>query len=534
MSKKKPSRLGRALDRIKSIRLSAVPATEAGAPPVATTIEIERALFKTPENRYELYQWMIDMDPELAGAVDSKAALIAKTIKGFTLTVGKELDKKEEALLYLLKTEVEPLVLPWSYDIAYKIIKDGNAVYFLDSKKNVGVRQLVYLPTSALTCLESKRQIQLSKKIQKEKDKDNADESVFKTKMELKAFKWGIQIFTRGVYVLSEGLGFEQMFDAKDCVHFDLGRKEEVKDLRGRYTLNIWNKSQISSLKSDVLWKHAIKINDMIWRERNVPRQHHKIEVGDLFDPDKYVGESYEDRLTAATNALQKFLTDYKNAIIHREDQTYPRPDEGIVTTTRVTIDYVEPKVKFTAENKLLDQIDKSVYSVVIPESAVSGRGRTTYASELAVGGFTSIKAERMAEQIGFRFVDVAKKHINTKYGRNGYKYKYDTEEGKKEETFHFEDDDLVKISVKLRKILERHELVRDAAILKETKVFSRSEIRDALDYEPLTEEQKEELAEEEEGHKHTETTAEIVPTKRQIHPRRPITPPSMRDQQKT
>lgn len=460
-------------------------------PHVTTAINLLKGVFDVPQNKYEAYDHLISIDPELAGAIDTKATFISKSLAGFTVLAGPQRTEQEEKLQQ--KLDIFHIFLRrYYYDIAYKVLKDGNACYLVqvDSK---GITSLDYLPMSSLTCLENENQ------------KDTLDAQVTK----------------RGVYILSEKTDYEKSYPSNNVVHFDLGKSEIVKDTRGRVTVNIWNSSPLESLRAKLLWKSAIIINDMIWRERYVPREHHKLPSAQ-FSPDKFPGRTPKERMDAAVAAAKKAVEDYKNQIASAGDQQFPRPDQGYITLDNVMISTVETRLRHTDPNELIEQIDKSIYSVYCPESTVSGRGRAAYGTEAAVMMYVALKGERVAEAIAFVAVELAKKHLRTDTSND------------------FTDDDYARIVPRFNKILERHSLVRDAAILLESGSFTPTEVRRLVGAEPLSEQDKKEISEYREflaatTRRYTESMKELSTTsKRATVPERPITPESESQQQVT
>lgn len=235
-----------------------------------------------------------------------------------------------------------------------------------------------------------------------------------------------------------------------------------------------------------------------------------------MFDPDRFEGDTYEQRVQAAKSAAEKYLRDYAKKLTQKTVERRLRPDQGYVTFEGVEIDIVEPRIQYTSPNEMLMQIDKSIPAAAgVSESAVTGKptARGSFAAEIAVGAYIALKAEHLAEKIAWKFIELGRRHIKKKYPG-----KYD--------------EHLDKVSFKITKILEKHQLIRDAAILSELP-FTDSEIRAILDYPPLTEEQKKEVTER--RHKYTETGREAATTaRRRQFPERPLTPASKEQRQIT
>lgn len=469
---------------------------EADSPYVTAAVSIYRELFSKVSSidRYTFYQIMIERDPELAGAIDAKATFIAKTLGGFRYLVGETKTKREEEISQELE-RLHRKLRKYYYDIAYKVIRDGNACYLIQLEQGNGISKLEYLPMNALTCVESEEQ---------------------KLFMELPNVPQ--QIFKRGVYILSENTAYEKRFPASSVAHFDLGRQDAVYDNCGRYTLGVWNVSPLESLKGKLLWKEAIILADMLWRERMVPREHHKL-PSEPFDPNLYPGKTMAEKIKAANQAVENAVKEYTNKLYSKSSEIYPRPDRGYVTLDNVEISVVESKTSHTDPNALLEQIDKSIYSVITPESTVSAKARSTYGSEVAVMLYTTLKAERIAEAIAEVLIDLAKLHLRNKSG--------------------FEDAELDNIDFMFNKLLDRHSIVRDSAILLETGAFTPAEVRAMMGFPPLSEADRREIEAYFERvaarRRHTTSLREIAAAgRRSERTEQPVTPHSEHQQQLT
>jgi hypothetical protein len=458
-------------------------------PHVTEALKLLKRVFEMSANKYEAYTSLIQNDPELFGAIDTKATFIAKTLAGFSVIYGKERSAREVKLQEELNRFYRKS-RKYYYDIAFKVLKDGNACY-ITHFNSTGLSSLEYLPMHVLTCVENEAQI------------GNID----------------LQVTKPGLFILSEGAAEQNIIPASEVVQFDYGRKEKLVDLKDRTTIGIWNESPLESLRSKLLWKSAIIFNDMIWRERGLPREHHKIDAKQ-FNPENFPGRTPKERYDNALKAAKQTIDDYKKSITSTEGENYPRPDQGYVTLNNVEIKVVEPTLHHTDPNELLDQIDKSIYSVYTPETTVSGRGRSTFGTEAAIMLYTTTKAEIRAEILANKLVELAIKHLQSI-----------KEAG-------WTQDDFEKIAPRYNKVLERHTIIRDVAILLEGP-FTPTEVRLMLNFEPLSEEDKKEIIEFREqlqgAKKHTESAAEITTkSKRAEGPAQPVTPQSEGQQQLT
>lgn len=499
-----------------------------GYPPVVQPIILEKDIFDNPSNVYQLFRHLVETDDTLWGGLHTASVLTQRCLSGFVVKAGKTLDDAEKRLQLELDNLWNSVLHKYSYDIAWKLLMDGNAVYALD--KTSGVNQLHWLPMPYLTCVETEESIAKLDYLHGLGVPDKVLKRKTVRMEEVKKWLLMTQVLKRGIYVLNElDDGKRQTWKVEDCAVFDWGRLEEVTDLLGRYTLNVWNKSPLLALRAKILWKHALIIGDMQYRRKYYPREHHKL-PSEAFDPDLFEGATYEARLANASAAAKKYLEDYSKSAMASDKEGRQQPDQGYVTFKDVEITIVESKTPYTAPNELVDQIDKAIPAVTgVPQSAISGAssGRASYASELQIGAYLALKAEYAAGQIALTFIDVAKRHIRSKLADT-------TDEPLKDLKL---EDKLYMVDFKLTKILERHQLVRDAAILQELP-FTDDEIRAALDYQPLTEDEKKMVDKRRQltGKRHTESSAEASATsKRKLSPgTKPITPGSQEQQQQT
>jgi len=404
-------------------------------------------------NKYDLYRMFVECDPELYGALNRIALMVRAAYKGIGVRIGHKLDEKEQRLLrYCAEFEQKYDLRSLFYSVAFHLLRDGDDIYYIDM--NRGLKELQPLPIHALTILESTDQI----------DDISA------------------QIFQANYYILNEGYGSEvygpieqKIFPKEKILHFSLNnRAEVVYDIRGRYTFGIWSISPLEALRSQLLWKLVLRINDIILRHRLVPRMHHKLDLS-AYDPTRFSGETLEARISAAKEAAKSELEDYKSAIA----TPLKHVDQDFITGKNTEISYVEPRhITYVDPNPLLDQINKSIFAATgAHEASVTGRGRSTYASELVVASYTLLSAEALADIIKMKVLQLVRRHIRSKYPKEG-----------------FTEEDLNKIDIRFQFMLglEKSEAVRRAAVISAMGIATIDELRDEVGlFEPLSEEDK-------------------------------------------
>jgi len=337
------------------------------------------------------------------------------------------------------------------------------------------------------------------------------------------------QVFDANFYVINEGAientGVnEKHWPKEEILHFTLNNiSSTVYDLRGRYTYGVWTQSPIEPLRAKLLWKLALTINDIMLRQVLIPRQHHKIDLSS-FDPRFFPGDTLEERYAAAQAAATSYLNTYKSGVATPLKEV----DKSVITDNVTEIVYIEPKnVTYVSPNTILEQIDNSIWAAVGPvETATTGKSARTYASELVVSSYASMGALIIADIIRAIFVDLAKVHIQKKFGNK------------------YSEDDLDKIDIKTRFALgiEKGEQVRQFAVMTATGIVTANEARDMIGLDPLSPEDLAELIERQGGAgpgrtgQFDRTLRDIISDyiRRTQDDDEPVTPQSRDDQQVT
>jgi len=466
--------------------------------PILTPLRVIYNKIVACSNAKESYRLLKEVDPELSGAVDRISKMVRSSYQGFGVRPGAVLETSEKELMEALKEfEDEFRIRDHFYAIADTMLTYGDSVYHIAYEDDVGLVELRSLPMEYITAIAT----------QDQKGVMNA------------------QIFEANFYILNEGssdaAAKEAVWAENEILHFALNNiSSTVHDLKGRYTYGVWSTSPIESLRAKLLWKLALLINDIMLRQHLVPRQHHKVNL-EAFDPRFFPGATVEERYENARAAAASYLDDYKSTVATPLKEV----DKSVITDTETEITYLEPKnVTYVSPNELVEQIDRSIWAAIGPvETATTGRGARTYASELVVSSFATMCATIISDIIRISMIEVAKEHIRRKYGGQF-------------------DKDLDKIDIKIQFVLgiERGEQVRQFAIMTATDAVTINEARDVIGLGPLREEDKADILrrqiERGRGGQFDRTIADIISdyTRRKEDDNEPVTPQSRRDRQIT
>lgn len=403
------------------------------------------------KNEKMVFRLLKESDPELAGAIDRISKMVRVSYDGIGLKTEETIATNEEELTKALKEfEDEYNIQSYFYTIADQLQTYGDAVYVTTFEEGIGLSQFVSLPMEYLTAVETTAQI--------------TDVNT--------------QIFTANIFVLNETSEEKQRtWTSDEVTQFSLNKRAAtVYDLLRRYTYGVWSVSPIESLKSTLMWKLVLKINDIMLRQHLVPRQHHKIDLS-AFNPMNFPGETLEARFAAAQTAAMLYLKKYKETVATPMKQV----DKSVITGMDVIIEYLEPKgVSYVDPNNLVKEINQSIWAAIAPiETAVTGRGERSYASELVVSSYSILVAETLGDIIRDQMLEIVKKHIQSKYPG-------------------VYDADLNNIQMNIQLVLgiERGERIRQGAVMMASDALTADEFRAMVGLPPLTDEQKEEIAE--------------------------------------
>lgn len=425
---------------------SRVNARLSSPPSVVFAVREIMDVFQTYGNRYRKYSALLQKDPTLYGAIATMASLVSHSFKGLTVWTGAEVDDKERQLIQRANAILEESdIRSKIYQIAFSLIRDGDVVMLRDSLK--------ILPMSNVTAVEKRSQIgQIVD--------DVIQEANF--------------------YVINEGTEKQQVLTKDQVIHISLNPTDFVEDNYGRKTFGIWSMSPIETVAGTVLWKLSLMKNDMLWRYRLIPREHHKLS-SEAFRPELYAGKNIDEKIANAKAAAQRAISEYVTEIEKKE------ADQGYVTLDNVEIEIVEPKGSYSDPNELVNQLNQNIsIAIGIPVQLLgSGQTKGSYAAALAMISFVMTRVSSIIAQIS----PAIKEYIISQLPA-----------------------EIRSLAPKLRLVWnvvlerDRGDLARQIAVLKETGILTIDELR-ALWGAPIVDPEQLPITT---AHRYTETTKEI------------------------
>ena len=314
----------------------------------------------------EIYEQFYVWEPEVGGAIDRFSTLVGESFKGFVLKDGVTKEGTEEMLMDA-NDMAEDLDLRQYFEMFAEIILVHGNLY-LEKTKDFAIK---IIPNNAVTLLDRMDRI------------GNISSDV-------------TDVITEANYlVINEGLDKQRVLSKDKFVHVKYkSTPVYYNDIKGRRTYGVYAASPLHRVVISIWWKRLSMIIDILWRYRNVPREHHSIN-GELFSLDKYAGDT-NARRTASRADATTFIDQYIAAL---DTQV---PDQGYVTTDAVKISMVENKnMSYVQTNELLKQINEQIWIVMhMPKSMVVGESHSSYASELVVSNYVENKVIQVAARV--------------------------------------------------------------------------------------------------------------------------------------
>lgn len=409
------------------------------------------------QNRYALSDSLYNADERLYSAVELMAIMIEKSIGTISIANIRQDDKT-------LTNEEENAIKvanDWAKDIAgvglrklfyhytIDLWKYGDAVDVIKFNSS-GITDLIPLPMQAVTAVDRRNQI-------------NAAIS-FNEPMIMNP-KW---------YVVDEQqsapLIQDNVFKKERILHISFNpRRNQMRDNMTRWTMNVWSMPPITSLIGILTWKQQLIRNHMVWSQRSMPREHHKLDLSQ-YDLSKFTG-SFAQKQAASLAAAKAAIEKYNINMQRRE------ADQGFVTGQGVSIEWIQPKLNWTDPTPIIEQINALLGGPTGTPAALMGGESKGFTSLVQSTSFLALRAEIYAEVIQRKLEGLMKRHV--KLARPGIRTSV-----------------VDRLYIKNRLILDRDrtELAKIIAVLVASKAFTMDEIRMIWGLDPATEKQVKEI----------------------------------------
>jgi len=445
-------------------------------PPIAVLAQTEETTVNL-ENQYELYDALVDKDPELAGTLDDMAALVVTYFKGLYLDIGedKEESADEKKLIERLKQlEKDFDFVDYIEAVVHSALKHGDTLTTKNVKTTLSngearrVPDPVFLPRQ-YSSFARKRESQYAQDTFIQRPRWVA---VNRYAMSGTIFIGNTQVkWYRNV---SMKRSKDKVIVPSQILHYSLRKKGTLeKDQYGNLNLNVISKSPLKALELSVQWKREAILMDMLWRSSNVPFLHHKVDLS-AYDPTRMPGATQEEKIATAKALAQADLQSYT------EGQTNRSSDQGLVTANTTDIAYIEPKTQSYADpNSSIGQINNSINSRLGALQRVKDKsGGGSYAADLLMSSVT----EPRLRVIAFKFLKILENYVREFLMVE-----------------NFEKELLEKIKIRMNLILphERLDRSRESLFMQQSQSFLKDEIRKVQGHLPLSKKERELLKKE-------------------------------------
>lgn len=382
----------------------------------------------------EIYEQLYIWEPEVGGSIDRFSTLVGDSFRGFKLKDNEVENELATSMINDANSISEELDLRQYFETYAEIIlMTGNL--FLEKGKDF---TLTIIPNKIVTVV------------------DRLDRMNNSTLGET-------DVMTESNYLILN----EQYDDVRRVIPKDKFIHVKYKstpvyytDSRGRRTYNIYAASPLHRVIISVWWKRISMIIDILWRYKNVPKEHHVIN-SEMFALDKYAGDTTARR-TAAKRDLDTFIETYITALNTQV------PDQGYVTSDAVDVSMVETKnMTYVGTNELIAQINEQIWGVMhMPRSMTSGESHSSYASELVVSNYV----ENKVIQVATRVRNIIIKNMRERLLAINSSYPVDK----------------LDMIIDIELAASRLEATREFAIMVDSGLFTRDELRAVREYPAL------------------------------------------------
>jgi len=278
------------------------------------------------ESDWELYDRLLEIDPELAGTVRAQAQMASgfNVISPANMGEQEEMTEKDETALKDCKDLVEDLQLELIQPSIFKnMIVHGNDINKIIYEDGVGVKNLQSLPLRNVTIIDEDTNM-ITRRAKKEAKKVGDTEDI-----ELDKYIDNIEgtsVQAGDYYVMNEAMGNEKKIESYKILHLaPESRSNWRKDRFDRVTYGVWGAPRVEPIKFALQAKHNTLTNKVAMDDSLIAREVYKIDVEKLYGHIK----NDEERETKAKN----YASDLKEKLENMQ------PDEKPILPDPVTVE---------------------------------------------------------------------------------------------------------------------------------------------------------------------------------------------------
>lgn len=335
------------------------------ASPIAESVKDARQEIQGKEHKteFDLYDAMVDLDPELSGAVRA----MSQSASNYEIVIPTDnpTDDDEQAHEDIKELERRLRLPLMMTDILKKLITHGNDVNKKVYNESDGIRKLQNLPTNAVTIVDDPEDI-------KESDPTTSDDvwnSIIRQQSDEEDISGDAvnEVFSREVYVLNEQAEDTKhsLIDPDNVLHFSIDERSNwFTDSTGRETYGVWGQSRLKPLTFTIQTKYNTLTNKVAMDDKLLAREIYYIDTEALFG-------DITDRETRIKKA-QNYAKDLKGKIEQLG------PDERPMLPEHVDVSVIGPEGKAIDQTPFVEQLNNAIAAALTFPMAGLGRGTTS------------------------------------------------------------------------------------------------------------------------------------------------------------
>lgn len=333
--------------------------------PVAESIRTQREQLtgSNHETLFDLYDAMVDMDPELSGATHA----ISQSASQYEIVapVDEPSKKGQKAVedCKQMHNNINGEIM--AIDVLLNLIKHGNDMSKKVYDSDQGIKAIQSLPVNAMTIVDDEGDIRDSSSDSAVNSWTRRIGQAFEgNKEEIDEEEELDEVFSRELYVLNEADNNRRIKPHK-ILHFSIdSRSNWFTDRMGRETYGVWGRSRLEPLKFTIQTKYNTLTNKVAMDDKLLAREIYYIDTKELFGDIT----SFEERRKKA----QEYAKNIKKKLEGLG------PDERPILPDSVEIEVIGPEGKAIDQTPFLEQLNNSIAAALTFPMAGLGRGTTS------------------------------------------------------------------------------------------------------------------------------------------------------------
>lgn len=374
--------------------------TNTSGPAAATGVTSNLANFLIELSKFQdmdedaIYEQLYIWEPEVASTINKMADMVRSSYKYFMLIDDSELEDLPDLSILDLDDTTQPPAKPTDdAKLKKKMVATANQIARKIDVPNLYETYAIVLNTYGMIILEKNKDLSFSiipnKKVTFLDDRERIQGGG------ISALDPNHIMTAINYVVIDEGLMTQRILKKGEFIVIKFNDAPiNIIDKKSRKTFGMYAISPLQRAVIPVWMKRQLYIVETLWRWANVPREHHKIDAA-AFNLNLYPGTP-EQKRTAAERDLNSFISSYAAQISNKP------PDKMYITSSNVSIENIEHSAAgYMQSNDLLGQLDESLWnSLNLPRSVVRGTSESSYASELIISSYTSLKVQEIARKV--------------------------------------------------------------------------------------------------------------------------------------